>query len=78
MPFANIKIPQAALSRAQKAEIVLQNHPLMDPVEPKLAKLASRKKGDPNPYVVGPDNYQRFLDVIGGCTEVNIARRKSS
>jgi len=65
-------------TKKAKVEIVLQNHPLMDPVEPKLAKLAARKKGDPNPYVVGQDNYQKFLDVIAGCTDVNIARRKTS
>ncbi len=58
-------------------EVVMQNHPLMDPVEPKLAKLGARKKNDPNPYVVGRDNYQRFLDVMGSCTDVNIARRKT-
>jgi metallo-beta-lactamase class B len=63
-------------TKKAKAEIVLANHPLMDPPAPKLAKLASRKKGDPSPYVVGQDNYQRFLDVMAGCTEVNIARRK--
>jgi metallo-beta-lactamase class B len=59
-------------------EIVLQNHPLMDPVQPKLDTLRSRAKGDPNPYVVGKSNYQKFLDVMYQCTEVNIARRKSS
>jgi metallo-beta-lactamase class B len=63
-------------TKKAKAEIVLANHPLMDPPEPKLAKLAARRKGDPNPYVVGQENYQRFLDVMAGCTEVNIARRK--
>jgi metallo-beta-lactamase class B len=59
-----------------KAEIVLANHPLMDPVAPKLQRLAARRAGDPHPYVVGPENYQRFLDVIAACTEVNLARRK--
>jgi metallo-beta-lactamase class B len=39
-------------TKKAKAEIVLANHPLMDPPASKLAKLASRKKGDANPYVV--------------------------
>jgi metallo-beta-lactamase class B len=60
------------------AEVVMQNHPLMDPVQPKLTQLAARKKGEANPYVVGQQNYQRFLDVMGTCTEVNIARRKTT
>ena len=64
-----------ATSKA-KVEIVMQNHPLMDPVQPKLEKMQSRKSGDPNPWVVGESNYQKFLDVMYQCTEVNIARRK--
>ena len=64
-----------ATSKA-KVEIVMQNHPLMDPVQPKLEKLQARKSGDPNPWVVGESNYQKFLDVMYQCTEVNIARRR--
>ena len=64
-----------ATSKA-KVEIVMQNHPLMDPVQPKLEKMQSRRSGDPNPWVVGESNYQKFLDVMYQCTEVNIARRK--
>jgi metallo-beta-lactamase class B len=63
-----------ATSKA-KVEIVMQNHPLMDPVQPKLEKMQARKSGDPNPWVVGESNYQKFLDVMYQCTEVNIARR---
>ena len=63
-------------TRKAKAEVVLQNHPLMDPVQPKLDKLQSRKSGEANPYVVGESNYQKFVDVMSQCTEVNIARRK--
>jgi len=65
-----------ATSKAN-VEIVMQNHPLMDPVQPKLEKMQSRRSGDPNPWVVGESNYQKFLDVMYQCTEVNIARRKS-
>ena len=64
-------------TRKAKVEIVMQNHPLMDPVLPKLEKLQARRSGEPNPWVVGADNYQKFLDVMYQCTEVNIARRKS-
>ena len=61
-----------------KVEVELQNHPLMDSVEPKLERLKTRKKGEPNPFVVGQANYQKFLDVMAACTEVNIARRKGA
>ncbi len=63
-------------TRKAKVEVELQNHPLMDPIQAKLDKLKSRKPGDPNPFVVGTGNYQKFLDVIAACTDVNIARRK--
>jgi metallo-beta-lactamase class B len=62
-------------TRKAKVEVELQNHPLMDPIQAKLDKLKSRKKGEPNPFVVGAANYQKFVDVIAACTDVNIARR---
>ncbi|MSO82234.1 MAG: MBL fold metallo-hydrolase [Acidobacteria bacterium] len=63
-------------TRKAKVEVEVQNHPLMDPIQAKLDRLQSRKKGDRHPFVVGEANYQRFLDVMEGCTQVNIARRK--
>jgi len=50
---------------------------LMDPIQDKLDKLVIRKKGDTNPFVVGVSDYQKFLDVMDGCTRVNLARRRS-
>jgi len=63
-------------TKKAKVTVELQNHPLMDPVEPKLEKLKARKKSEPNPFVLGAANYQKFVDVMSACTEVNIARRK--
>jgi hypothetical protein len=63
-------------TRKAKVEVELQNHPLMDPIQAKLDKLKARKKREPNPFVVGQASYQKFMDVVSGCTEVNIARRK--
>jgi metallo-beta-lactamase class B len=63
-------------TKKAKVDVEIQNHPLMDPIQVKLDKLAARQKGDPNPFVVGTANYQKFVDVISLCTEVNIARRK--
>jgi metallo-beta-lactamase class B len=56
-------------------DVIMQNHPLMYPLPDMLDRLAQRKKGDPNPFVVGKANYQKFVDVMEACTEVNIARR---
>ncbi len=63
-------------TRKAKVDVEIQNHPLMDPIQVKLDKLAERKKGEPNPFVVGQANYQKFVEVMALCTEVNIARRK--
>jgi metallo-beta-lactamase class B len=63
-------------TKKAKVEVEIQNHPLMDPIQTKLDKLKARKPGEPNPFVVGQAGYQKFLDVMAGCTEVNIARRK--
>ena len=42
----------------------------------KLVQLGSRKPGVPNPFVVGPANYAKFLDVMEECMRADIARRK--
>jgi metallo-beta-lactamase class B len=59
-------------------EVVLQNHPLMLPMAAWTEKIRSAKKGDPNPFVVGKAGYQKFVDVLSACSEINVARRKSS
>lgn len=57
-------------------DVLLQNHMLMVPIQERLDQLATRKKGAPHPFVVGTAEYQKFVDVMEGCTKVNIARRK--
>lgn len=64
------------MTKNAKVDVSLMNHPLMDPLQKKLDALASRKNGEPNPFVVGEANYQKFLDVAHGCSEVDLARRK--
>jgi hypothetical protein len=49
---------------------------LMDPIQAKLDALKARKTDGRNPFVLGQASYQKFLDVMSACTEVNIARRK--
>jgi metallo-beta-lactamase class B len=54
----------------------LQNHPLMVPYQDWLTRLASRGRTDAHPFVVGRGEYQQFLNVMTGCSEVALARRK--
>ena len=63
-------------TKGARVDVLLQNHMLMVPIQEKLDKLALRKKGESNPFVVGATEYQKFLDVMEGCTRVNLARRK--
>lgn len=52
----------------------LQNHPIMDNFGQKLAALKERKPGQPNPFVVGRDNYTKFLEVMSECAKASLAR----
>lgn len=61
---------------AAKVDTLLQNHMLMVPIQSKLDELANRKAADRNPFVVGTAAYQKFVDVMAACTNVNLARRK--
>jgi len=63
-------------TRKAGVDTLLQNHMLMDPIQPKLDAIAARTKGQPNPFVVGRSEYQKFLAVMDGCTQVNLERRK--
>ena len=63
-------------TKKAKVDVEIQNHPLFDNMEEKLAKMKERKKGEPNPFVVGAANYQKFLDVMSECMQANIDRRK--
>ncbi len=63
-------------TKKANVEVELQNHPLMDPIQPRLDMLKTRKPGERNPFFVGRAEYQKFLEVMAACTEVNLARRK--
>jgi len=63
-------------TRKGNVDVELQNHPLYDNLQDKLAGLQQRKKGGPNPFVVGQANYQKFVDVMAACLQVQVDRRK--
>ena len=63
-------------TRTAGVDVWLQNHPLMVPFQEWLTRVAARGKTDPNPFVVGAGGYQSFLDVMTGCSQVALERRK--
>jgi metallo-beta-lactamase class B len=63
-------------TKAAGVDAWLQNHPLMVPFQDWLTRVAARGRTDPNPFVVGAGGYQGFLDVMTGCSQVALERRK--
>jgi metallo-beta-lactamase class B len=72
--LASVKTFRQATS-AGGVDVWLQNHPLMVPFEQWLTQTRARGPRDPNPFVVGRADYQRFVDVMEGCSDVALARR---
>ena len=65
----------AEVTRRLGVDVEIQNHPLYDGFPAKLERLAARRTGEPHPFVVGTDGYQRFLSVMSECTSAQLARR---
>jgi metallo-beta-lactamase class B len=63
------------VTRRLGVDVEIQNHPLYDGFEAKLARLEARRAGDAHPFVVGADSYQRFLTVMSECANAQLARR---
>ena len=58
------------------ADIMLSNHPNNDGSHTKLPAMATRKPGDPNPYVIGNDKAQGYVKVAEECARANLLRLK--
>lgn len=61
-------------AKKMKVDVELQNHPIMDGFADRLKALQTRKPGEPNPFVVGQENYSKFLQVMYQCVQVYIDR----
>jgi metallo-beta-lactamase class B len=62
------------IAAAAGADVLISNHTVYDGSEAKLAALAKRKPGDPNPYVVGSDSVRRYLTVADECAKAGLLR----
>jgi metallo-beta-lactamase class B len=56
-------------------EVEIQNHPIFDDMPAKLARLRTRKAGEPHPFVIGSDGYTRFWTIVTECMQAELARR---
>lgn len=64
------------LAKAAGADVILSNHTNFDGSKTKLPALATRKPGDPHPYVVGADSVSRYLTVAEECAKAGLLRVK--
>jgi metallo-beta-lactamase class B len=75
----NIHIQQLerfrALAKAAGADVLLSTHQTQDQAIWKLEELRLRHTGDPNPYVIGVDRYQRYVQLQEACTEYAAAQQ---
>jgi metallo-beta-lactamase class B len=51
------------------ADVLISNHTDYDGSKTKLPMLATRKPGDPHPYVIGTDSVKRYLTVANECAQ---------
>jgi len=65
----------ADVARQRNVDVEVQNHPMFDAMDSKLAALKTRRSGQPHPFVLGKDGYQQFLSTITGCMQEEIKRR---
>jgi metallo-beta-lactamase class B len=63
------------VAKKMGVDVELQNHPIMDGFADKLAALKARKPGEPHPFVVGQENYSKFLNVMYQCVQVYVDRQ---
>jgi metallo-beta-lactamase class B len=58
-----------------RIDVLLANHVTQDQAIPKLEELRLRRPGDPNPYVIGVEQYRRYLQVQQECTMFAMAQQ---
>lgn len=60
--------------RAADAAGVLSTHAFMHGAIEKLEAMRRRRAGDPNPFILGADNYARFMESQSECVTANLVR----
>ena len=56
------------------ADVLIANHTIFDGSKTKLPAIATRKPGDPHPYVIGTDSVRRYLKVAEECAIAGMMR----
>ena len=63
------------LAKKMRVDVEIQNHAIFDDTPARLGKLATRKPGEPNPFLMSTDKYVALWTVVSECIRAEIARR---
>jgi metallo-beta-lactamase class B len=64
----------ATLARAAGVDVELNDHSYIDDSLPTLEALRSRQQGQPNPFLIGADGFQKFAGWQIECLSADVAR----
>jgi metallo-beta-lactamase class B len=62
------------MTKAASVDAQIGNHPLHFDGPARLEELMYRVPGQPNPFVLGVHNYQRYMDLQRECVKLSLAR----
>src|SRR5699024_7240422 len=62
------------LARDAGVDVLIANHPLHSESLEKEEILRYRQPGDSNPFVVGQERFQRYVQIQSECAKVRLAR----
>jgi metallo-beta-lactamase class B len=74
--YINSAVKYEPIVARSGADVLLSNHTIFDGSRTRLPAMASRKPGDPHPYVVGNASVQRYVKVAEECARANQLRLK--
>ncbi len=66
------------VAQAHGVDVEIQNHPIFDDTPGRLAALAARTPGQPHPFVMGAERYQRFWRIVSECMQADIITRNAA
>ncbi len=65
------------IAAKEGADIIIANHTEFDGTKRHLPRLAARKAGDQNPYVIGKEGVLRYMTVVDECAKAGLAGVKN-
>ena len=63
------------MAKRMGVDVEIQNHAMFDDTPGRLARVQTRKAGEPNPFVMPIDKYSKMWNVVSECIGAAIARR---